>query len=396
MTKLAQPESRAGATLTRGDRRIVVAIGVVALLVRLSRYLPISSILVGAGYDPYVMYAASASYLWGDLPYRDFVFLHPPGVVVALVPFAMVGAVVGDAFAVGLATVTSMVMGAVTAALVAWFMRPHGRLAMVAAGGMYAVWNAPAFAEQMLMLEPALNLLLMTALLALRMPTNRRHFAAGVLLGLAVMVKLWAAVDVLLIGAIILLTRQGKLPRSFFAGVVIGGCALGLPFFLAAPIRMWRMIVSTQLGRPQEGMTLLERLEYFGPGPYPQHPVVLALVGVLVVGLSLYCLVILLGAARHRTWTERATIASIACAHLLMIATSPSFYDHYAAFPAPALCCALGYLVAGGRRISRRVVSRVLVGVLLVAMAVGSVASSLRHTPIASLAEMSAWSADQR
>ena len=81
------------------------------------------------------------------------------------------------------------------------------------------------------------------------------------------MVKLWAAVDVLLIGAIILLTRRGKLRRSFVAGVVMGGCALGLPFFLAAPNRMWRMIVSTQLGRPHEGMTLLGRLEYFGPGP---------------------------------------------------------------------------------------------------------------------------------
>ena len=34
-----------------------------------------------------------------------------------------------------------------------------------------------AYAEQMLMLEPALNLLLMAALLALRMPTNRRYFA---------------------------------------------------------------------------------------------------------------------------------------------------------------------------------------------------------------------------
>lgn len=393
---MPQPESRAGATLTVGDRRIIVGIAIVALLVRLSRYLPISSILVGQGYDPYVMYAASASYLWGDMPYRDFVFLHPPGVVVALVPFAMVGTVAGDAFAVGLATIASMVMGAITTALVGWFMRPYGRLAMVAAGGMYAVWNAPAYAEQMLMLEPALNLLLMAALLALRMPTNRRYFAAGALLGLSVMVKLWAAVDVLLIGAIILLTRRGKLRRSFVAGVVMGGCALGLPFFLAAPIRMWRMIVSTQLGRPHEGMTLPGRLEYFGPGPYPQHPVVLALVGVLVVGLSLYCLVVLLAAARHRAWTERATIASIGLTHLVMIATSASFYDHYAAFPAPALCCALGYLVAGGRRAWRQVAGRVLVGVLLVAMAVGSVASSLRHTPIASLAEMSAWSSDQR
>lgn len=333
MTKLAQPESRAGATLTVGDRRIIVGIAIVALLVRLSRYLPISSILVGQGYDPYVMYAASASYLWGDMPYRDFVFLHPPGVVVALVPFAMVGTVAGDAFAVGLATIASMVMGAITTALVGWFMRPYGRLAMVAAGGMYAVWNAPAYAEQMLMLEPALNLLLMAALLALRMPTNRRYFAAGALLGLSVMVKLWAAVDVLLIGAIILLTRRGKLRRSFVAGVVMGGCALGLPFFLAAPIRMWRMIVSTQLGRPHEGMTLLGRLEYFGPGPYPQHPVVLALVGVLVVGLSLYCLVVLLAAARHRAWTEHATIASIGLTHLVMIATSASFLRPLRRFP---------------------------------------------------------------
>ena len=396
VTKLAQPESRAGATLTVGDRRLIVGIAIVALLVRLSRYLPISSILVGQGYDPYVMYAASASYLWGDMPYRDFVFLHPPGVVVALVPFAMVGTVAGDAFAVGLATIASMVMGAITTALVGWFMRPYGRLAMVAAGGMYAVWNAPAYAEQMLMLEPALNLLLMAALLALRMPTNRRYFAAGALLGLSVMVKLWAAVDVLLIGAIILLTRRGKLRRSFVAGVVMGGCALGLPFFLAAPNRMWRMIVSTQLGRPHEGMTLLGRLEYFGPGPYPQHPVVLALVGVLVVGLSLYCLVVLLAAARHRAWTEHATIASIGLTHLVMIATSASFLRPLRRFPGAGAVLRARLPDGGWAPGLAQAAGRVVVGVLLVAMAVGSVASSLRHTPIASLAEISAWSSDQR
>ena len=41
--------------------------------------------------------AAAAQFAEGIMPYRDFMFLHPPGVVLLLTPFALIGRFVGTA-----------------------------------------------------------------------------------------------------------------------------------------------------------------------------------------------------------------------------------------------------------------------------------------------------------
>ena len=43
------------------------------------------------GYDDGVHYAAAASLIHGRLPYRDFLFLQPPAMVLAASPFAWLG-----------------------------------------------------------------------------------------------------------------------------------------------------------------------------------------------------------------------------------------------------------------------------------------------------------------
>src|SRR4051794_25123499 len=48
------------------------------------------------GYDSSVYFTASTALIHGRLPYRDFVFLHPPGVVLALTPFAWLGRLTTD------------------------------------------------------------------------------------------------------------------------------------------------------------------------------------------------------------------------------------------------------------------------------------------------------------
>ncbi len=42
-------------------------------------------------YDDGVYYAGAAALLSGRMPYEEFVFLHPPGILVLLLPFAELG-----------------------------------------------------------------------------------------------------------------------------------------------------------------------------------------------------------------------------------------------------------------------------------------------------------------
>src|SRR6478752_192045 len=61
-------------------------------------------------YDPSVYYAAAVGLFTGRLPYRDFLLLHPPGILLALQPFAALGALVGDPVAMASTRVAFMVL----------------------------------------------------------------------------------------------------------------------------------------------------------------------------------------------------------------------------------------------------------------------------------------------
>ena len=50
-----------------------------------------------AGYDDGVYESAADAVVSGRLPYRDFLLLHPPGLIYLLAPFALLGRVIGDA-----------------------------------------------------------------------------------------------------------------------------------------------------------------------------------------------------------------------------------------------------------------------------------------------------------
>ena len=47
-------------------------------------------------YDDGVHFAAALGLVNGLLPYRDFLLLHPPGVVLALAPFAALSWLIGE------------------------------------------------------------------------------------------------------------------------------------------------------------------------------------------------------------------------------------------------------------------------------------------------------------
>ena len=151
-------------------------------------------------YDGSVCYAAAAGLAHGLLPYRDFLFLHPPGIVVALVPFVSLGRVIGDPSGIEVATLAWFGIGALNAVLVSTILRPLGVVAALIGGLFYAVFYPAVFIERSPLLEaPAATVTLVALLLLTRTPkvgpiASRVVLLAGALLGVSAGFKIWGVV----------------------------------------------------------------------------------------------------------------------------------------------------------------------------------------------------------
>ena len=100
--------------------------------------------LAGDGnYDDAVHYTAAAGLVNGRMPYADFLFLHPPGSVVALAPFAAFGALTSHGTGMAVARLVWMLIGGLNTALVVLILRRIG-LAAAISGGLFCAWYFPA------------------------------------------------------------------------------------------------------------------------------------------------------------------------------------------------------------------------------------------------------------
>ncbi|HEX8768924.1 MAG TPA: hypothetical protein VF714_11170, partial [Jatrophihabitans sp.] len=157
------------------------------------------------GYDTGVYYAAGASLIHGRIPYRDFVLLHPPGLMLVLAPFAWLGRLSTDHAGFVTASLAFTALGGVNAVLVVRVARRMGVASWPAlfGGGFYALWYGSIRAEYLPRLEPLGNFLLLTGVLALLAAAESRRgwpaVAGGFALGAAASVKIWWVVPVLVV-----------------------------------------------------------------------------------------------------------------------------------------------------------------------------------------------------
>ncbi len=256
MTPTASPSPR-----TSRWRWPVLAVAVLALALT-SRLVPLlrGGGLLGLGnYDDGVHYAAAAGLVRGLLPYRDFLLLQPPGIAVLLAPFALLGRVAGDPVGFGVARLAFVLVGSVTAVLVARWLRPLGWIAAGVGGGFYALFVPAAYVDRSTLLEGPGNTLLIIALLLVsrsRSSRSRQRLlltVAGVALGLSVAIKIWAIVPVLIIVGWLVLTRSWRPALRVLLAAGGTGAVIALPFLIAAPLPMWQMVVTDQLGRRRTG-----------------------------------------------------------------------------------------------------------------------------------------------
>lgn len=313
-----------------------------ALLGRLAPVLRGGGLFGRETYDPFVYYSAAVSLWSGRLPYRDFLLLHPPGMLLALLPFAGLGALAGDPAGMAAARVAIMLTGAASAVLVYLLLRPSGLAGALVGGGLYAVWFPAYYTEHDVRLEAVAGFLVLAGIAVLqRWRTPRKNLpplVAGALFAAAAMVKLWGIVGVLVLVAWLCWHHGPRRAAMAVAGAALAGAQLLLPFATVLP-QFVQLAVLDQLGRSPKGKSggarLLDILG-LGPAPPPLATPLLA-VAVVLTAIALWI--------AFRTPQGRLHGLLVLSGAAVLLA-APTWYPHYPALVAGPLCLVFGNAVA--------------------------------------------------
>lgn len=199
-------------------------------------------------YDEGVYYSSAALLARGVFPYRDSVFVHPPGLLYALLPLAWLPPDKGWIAA----RLAMTLVGALNVFLMARLgERSWGKRAGFLAAFCYAIYPEAATSERRILLEPLLNTCVLMMLWT-------RAWKAAWWGGCALCVKVW--------GALWLFT---SLPRLRAWAVVGGfvGILLCLPLVLVSPHGFYVDVFWFQAHRPSHGLdSVMERIwDIFDP-----------------------------------------------------------------------------------------------------------------------------------
>ncbi len=179
----------------RDPQHLVIAIGVGLLaLVVLLWELSVPELL--QLYDSGVYFGATLHFVNGVLPYRDFTFVQPPGILLLLSPVALMGRIFGSHDGFVLARVVTACVSGLNAGLLAWLVRHRGRVAMMVAGVGLALLPVSLLVGTTVELDPyCICLISLGSLAAFREKgkktlTTRSLTGAGIVFGLAALIKL--------------------------------------------------------------------------------------------------------------------------------------------------------------------------------------------------------------
>lgn len=328
------------------------------------------------GYDDGVYFSSSALFTRGLLPYGDFVFVHPPGILYALAPVSWFP---DPAVGFVLARMLSSLFGGLSALLTgALVMRMAGPIPGVAAAALYAIYPDALVAEQSTFIEPVLNVLVLgSASLWLddRHPHGRRRaLLAGVLCGAACVAKLWGGIW--LLASLAAAPRERAAVTSFLAGLVAAGAVLVAPVALPSLNGFVEQVLSFQFMRPPDGSAgWLSRLHEIA-GSDHRSATVLSVVALASVASRL---------ARGR-WDavargERLFVVAMLLT-VLGLLSAPTYWRHYNAHLAASQCALAGLGLAAILRIrwASPVAATAAVAVMVAALDGGSAWRALEHS----------------
>jgi len=202
-------------------------------------------------YDEGVYFSASALLFRGALPYRDFVFVHPPGLLYALGLTSAFADRLDAASAFAAARFLATVVGAANVLLVGRVaLRWAGPLAGLVAAALYATYPEVVTVERGPYLEPVLNLACLAMALAWISGKTR---SAGALCGAACAVKVWGGLW--LLAALLSRSRDRRWWEATWlvAAAAVVGLVLVLPLAAAAPGHFWTDALLFHAWRPPDG-----------------------------------------------------------------------------------------------------------------------------------------------
>ena len=370
----------AGAPPAAGSRTAVrrapwvAVLAVVAAVALASRLVPVlrGGGLYGLiGYDGAVYYGAGAGLAHGLRPYADFLLLHPPGVVLALMPFGLLGRLVGHPDAMALARLVWMLLGTASAVLVATTLRRHGLVAALVGGLVYAVWVPAIFVERTTTLEALTGVLTLLAVWRLARADRgalggRAALVAGLVLGASCATKIWGVAPLAAVVLWCAFEHGRRRAVALALGAGISTVAICLPFFLVAPRAMWDMVVGAQLGRPRVEVGWWTRaVDTAGLSQLTTAVLPLLVVVALLVVVSV--------AVGVRSPLGRLASALLVVG-LVLLAGSPAWTVDYASVVAAPLALLLGGAAGALSTVLARVAPLRVVAVVLVLAAVAAYA----------------------
>jgi hypothetical protein len=389
---------------------VIIGVALVALAVRLYYFTRPGYLLGVTEYDDGSYFGSAVRLVHGVLPYRDFVFVQPPGITLLMAPVAEISKLTGTGTGLAIARVLTMVAGAAGAALAGMLVRHRGTLAALIASGVVAVYADSVASSHTLLVEPWLVLFCLAGAVAVfdgDRFTERpwRLVLGGAAFGYAGAIEVWAIIPVLVI--VVLSIRRLRRTAWYVAGVAAGFLITVLPLALLAWHSFYDDVITAQLaGRPAAVRVPLwfrfEQMAGFANYPDLRRAVVLGVVAVLVL--------VVLGSIVAATALTRALPPAVEWfsygtgALIVAIFLWPSqFHYHFSGFLAPfyglavALPASRLLIALRDRATARPAPVRVLAGaaiaVAVVVLAAGTVSQvSFEHTlkPDAPLASMAA------
>jgi alpha-1,2-mannosyltransferase len=334
-------------------------------------------------YDDGVYLGGSIRLISGAMPYHEYAFVQPPGILLLMAPVAVIAKVSTATHAMAAARLLTVLASAACVPLVGHLVRYRGVFVTLVSCGILAVYPDDITTAHTLILEPWMNLLLLIGVCAAfrrgRLTSPRRLFWAGVAIGFAGAVKYWAVLPALALLAVCLVTRASAGPAgrrrtwTYGLGVAAGFVVPVLPFAAAGPGLYLRSTLLDQASRAGSAVPASLRLAHItglidilnAKGQINLHsgthslfasrsvaatptasagwaPFIVAGIAAAVLALGY------LWRPRRSSPLEWFALASCLSAVAALLAYSAFFY-HYADFVAPWLAisvgCAAGTLV---------------------------------------------------
>ena len=342
---------------------VIAAVTVLGLGLRLF-YLTRPGYLLGVTeYDDGSYFGSAVRLAHGVLPYRDFVFVQPPGITLLMAPAALASKVIGTSAGLAVARVLTMLAGAAGVTLAGLLVRHRGVLAVLVACGVVAVYPDSVASSHTLLVEPWLVMFCLAGAVAVfdgdRITgSTRRLLWGGVAFGFAGVIEAWAIIPVLVIA--VLSIRRLRRAAVYLGGVAAGFAVPVVPFAALAPQNFYDSVITAQVGGRVNATRMplwfrLRQMSGFANQPDVRHLYVAGVTLLIVAFVITACAAALLLTRRLPPALE--WFAYLTAAAVVGIFLWPAqFHYHFSGFLAPFLGLSVALPAA---RLAAAIVDRV-------------------------------------